>query len=137
MRDTLNAIIKGKIEIYQILDNGEKVLILERDNAIQPEAVDVIRRCIAGESNKVDTIQVYESDTLKSEKITSHQILTGFDNKVKFISLFDENSFVGGFDELRLVSSTTGNFSKVTGLSLTKQVNTRISIEWVLTIIIN
>ena len=130
MKNKLNIELKGYIKVYR---NGK--LIHEQPNSIQSGAYNVLRRTLVGDSGYLDRILVYKNNSaLATASIT--QKTYSSTNKITVAAIFDENSFNDTFDEIYIKGSIAGSFSKVSGLSITKDNLSQISIEWSLEFLI-
>lgn len=139
MKQKINIEVKGHLKITSI-KKGEKPQVLYNDhNALIPNYKNIIRHAIAGDiSYAIDRVRVLGSSVpLATTVISSVSYIPLTDNEVKFIAVFDEASFDGTFDEVFLFSDAGGDFSQVTGLSITKDNQTQLQIEWTLKIINN
>lgn len=126
--------IKGWVKITGINSKGEKIILLDRKNALVDNARTILAHSIAGDNNyKLDLIELYKAGNLLS---SSPYLTPSYpdNHRVKFSTRFDENSFNDTFDELRLKSSSTGDFSIITGVNVEKDNTVKMEIEWILTI---
>jgi len=133
--DSVNVQINGWVEIWEEV-RGKRTLIFSRKNTVQTNAKKILSRCIGSDSNYfIDRIQAYKAAVLLSSK---PMILTEFptpdDDKVAFSAEFLTGDFNDTLDELRLISIVGGDFSKITGLSITKDASTKLVVKWQITI---
>jgi hypothetical protein len=77
----------------------------------------------------LDKIEVYSNNSLvASANVTSTEYV---DFKSTFLCSFDENSFTGKIDELRLVcSKDNSDFSVVLNQDINKPANSRMAVSW-------
>lgn len=126
---------KGWIKIWGIDKGNKRILLEDRSNALVENARKIIAHSLAGDSQYfIDTIEVYKAAALLA---TSPGLTISYpagDKTVKFITRFDEASFNDTLDEVKLISSTGGIFSEVSGLSVLKDNTLKLEIEWILTI---
>ncbi len=125
---------KGWVKIWGINKAGEKKLLVNQKNALVLNAKKIIAYALGNQSGYfIDAIEVYKAGGLLA---TSPPVTYSFptNEKVKFITRFNETSFNDTFDEIRLISTGGGDFSIVTGLSVLKDNTLQLQIEWLLTI---
>jgi hypothetical protein len=122
---------KGTVSIYKWEYNNWKLYYFF-NNAIQAIAKEVVAERLA-ENNlvRIDQIELLNGGlSLAVRDITERIVPPGELDSVTFNAIFDEASFSGSFTEARLISSAKGDFSIVTGLSLSKSPTEKIMISW-------
>lgn len=97
------------------------------DNLVVPNAKTIIAKALYGAS-LVDNMSAYATSSLLATTTCSGSLSAP--DSVMFVGEFDEASFNGTLDELRLESSSDGSFSEITGLSIAKDNLSRLSIVW-------
>jgi hypothetical protein len=133
MREELNLQVSGHLQVYRILGE-DRELILDRKNSIQTTARNILRRGLVG-SAIVDRIEAVENSVVLGSSNLSSQFSISNIGEVSFTGYFAASAFVGVVDELRLGSSGLSElFSKVTGLAITKDINTDLQIVWTIRI---
>lgn len=134
MNQEVKLEVKGHLKVY-CLKTGK--IFYNDHNALVTNAIEVIRRCL-GSSGFIDTITAKKNgNVLATETVSSINFAVApNNNEVMFKAVFDEASFNDTLDELRLSSSTDGDFSEVLGLSILKDNATQIGIEWTLKIFV-
>ncbi len=136
MKDILNLNLRGRVRITT-LKHGEISNYLEVNNAIDPTvAKDVVRHCIAGEIDySLSQIGVYKAGGLLAIKTVALADITysGTD-RVRLAVLFYTSDFADTLDECRLIAPVVGNFSIITGLSVTKSSIEDMQLIWTIDI---
>lgn len=137
MIDKVNLKIGGHIKVY----NG-KELVFEEPNQIMPKALDIILRSLDTTQNLgVNKLRVVTSAGEVIKDISSIEIST-ITRSIRFTTILLESDFNGYINSLYLRSEseepTTNieplDFSGKTGLSILKDSNTRLMINWEITI---
>lgn len=136
MKQRINIDIKGHLLIKNI-NNGK--ILFDNPNALLPNYRNIIRRCISGQSdNQIDQIEVwYQGNLLTTVNVYDRQYSTLTNNEVTFFAKFLDTDFDSDFDKVVLRSNQGGEFSEVINLSLSKDNNTTLLIQWTLKIINN
>lgn len=136
MKQGINIDIKGHLLIKNI-NNGK--ILFDNPNALLPNYRNIIRRCISGQSdNQIDQIEVwYQGNLLTTVNVYDRQYSTLTNNEVTFFAKFLDTDFDSDFDKVVLRSNQGGEFSEVINLSLSKDNNTTLLIQWTLKIINN
>lgn len=136
MKQGINIDIKGHLLIKN-LTNGD--ILFDNPNALLPNYRNIIRRCISGQSdNKIDQVEVwYQGNLLTTVNVYDRQYSTLTNNEVTFFAKFLDTDFNSDFDKVVLRSNVGGEFSEVINLSLSKDNNTTLLIQWTLKIINN
>lgn len=132
MKEIINIGIKGHLKIWIVDKDGERILFDDHNDVDTIPALDIIRRCISGEDKPIDLVACYKAAVLLASKSFT-SISYGGTEDVTYTSLFTFGDFNDTLDEIRLVSSILGNFSTVTGLSITKTDAQELGISWTLT----
>jgi len=125
--------VRGWIKIIGIKPNGERIVLVDKKNALVINAKKIIAQTLGQQSLfSINTVEVYKTGGL----LASTSMIPTFpaDEKVKFNGRFNETSFNDTLDEIRLTSTIGGQFSVVTGLSVLKNNTLQLEIEWLLTI---
>ena len=134
MNDTLKLASKGWVKIWGIDSKGNRQLLVDKKNAIQANSRNIVAKLLAGATIAApDRISVYNSGVLVSHHTTFSKSSPTTD-VVIFEARFDEASFAGSFDELRLVSIAYGQFSTLTGITGSKSNLVQLQVEWKITI---
>lgn len=126
--------LAGWITIIGIDRSGKRFILADRKNQIQSNAKNILVHALAEGTFLVDQIKVYKAG---APLATTPPLTWSFppgNDKVLFNGRFDEASFNDTFDEIRLDSSTGGNFSKITGLSVTKNNTLQLEVQWKITL---
>lgn len=136
MKNTLNMEIKGHLQIVKI-KKGKNEIVYDDHNALVTNYKNIIRHCIAGDATHfLDKIRVLKASAqLANTSISQVEYIALTDNEVKLVATFDEASFNDTFDEIYLYSDAGGDFSHVTGLSISKDDQTQLTVSWTLKII--
>lgn len=136
MKQGINIDIKGHLLIKN-LTNGD--ILFDNPNALLPNYRNIIRRCISGQSdNQIDQVEVwYQGNLLTTVNVYDRQYSTLTNNEVTFFAKFLDTDFNSDFDKVVLRSNVGGEFSEVINLSLSKDNNTTLLIQWTLKIINN
>lgn len=136
MKQGINIDIKGHLLIKN-LTNGD--ILFDNPNALLPNYRNIIRRCISGQSdNQIDQVEVwYQGNLLTTVNVYDRQYSTLTNNEVTFFAKFLDTDFNSDFDKVVLRSNVGGEFSEVINLSLSKDDNTTLLIQWTLKIINN
>lgn len=126
--------MKGHILVRVRKPGGEWEVVVDRKNAITANAPLLLSKALAGETGwKIDRIQCKKAGVqLAIQNTTKTYPATG---EVMFETTFSTSSFNDTVDEVRLNSLVGGDFSTVTGLSITKTNLLELNIQWKLTII--
>lgn len=132
MLQALNFNTEGIVEIYALeADNKRRLLVTK--NSLAPTYKAVIANILARTSgaNALTEIGLYiGSDTPTARvvrPITTYLLIEP--ERVQFDAIFEESSFQGTIVSSDITSSI-GQFAKITGLSLTKSPTDRILISW-------
>ncbi len=130
--DLLNIKAEGHLKIYSV-ETGE--VFYDDHNALVVNAVEVIRRSL-GSGNSIDNIIAKKTSSTLATAVISSIIFSPSpgNNEIIYKAIFDQASFDDTLDELNLGSSADGIFSEVTGLSIFKDGNTQLGVEWKLKI---
>lgn len=133
-KEKLELIMKGRVK-FCLRQEGMVAKWTEVDNAIQPEAKEIVsKRLIGNASSIIDTIELYHLGVLVcSRPISNYLISTS--TEVEFDAIFDEASFNSFFDEARLKASVLGNFSIVAGLGGVKDNTQSLMVSWLIEIV--
>lgn len=124
---------QGKVNI-KIWDITTPDFIVNTFNAILENSKVIIAKTIGGNINfSINQIKVYSGGILLATAIPV--ISFPISNKTEFFAEFDTTSFTGTVDELRLCSSVGGDFSQITGISITKNNIQNMSVKWSIEII--
>lgn len=104
-------------------------------NAILDNSKEIIARVLGGQgSYSIDLIKVYKNNVLVAQNPPS---VIDFPEvgKCRFFCIFNPASFDDTIDEVRLSSVAGGDFSAITGLSITKGNTENMSIQWTIEIV--
>lgn len=136
MKETVDILIEGHLTITAIKDGVEEVLY-DDHNALLPNYKNVVRRALAGQPGYfIDRMKVLKASTeLANVPVTNYEFIPLTDNEVKFSAVFNQGSFNDTLDEAVLYSDLGGDFSQVLGLSILKDDQTNLQIDWTLKII--
>lgn len=134
-QETYHKNTRGHIKITKFNAQGDARVIVDRANLILANSDAIVAKLLGGTANwNLDRIGVYKATSLIiANSITS--VSYPATNSVKFAAYFSTSDFNDTIDEVRLASAIGGDFSQVTGLSVTKDSTQELLIEW--TIIIN
>jgi hypothetical protein len=128
------------LEKVPVLAKGHVIIKIEDDveyddhNAILTNSKTIIAKCIGGDTSYViNKIYVYKAGVLKASKLATIAFPTSV--KTQFSVVFDLLDFNDTIDEVRLGSDSGGNFSAITGLSITKDNLHKMSIYWTIQIV--
>lgn len=124
--------IKGNITLRWI-SKGNTIKTLEIENEVVSNGLTIIAKCLAGEDYHLNGIQAYKAGVLLAEADYFNYTFVPL-NQVIFTAVFNEASFDDTLDELRLISSTGGQFSRVEGLSIAKASDVSLALDWKLTL---
>lgn len=126
--------IRGDLVVLAREEGGEWFKLLEKKNALVTNAKKVISRALAGETGwKIDSIKAIKAGNTLATGLATYTYPS--DDKVKFETIFSLGSFNDTIDEVRLCSTTGGDFSMIFGISINKPNTLELSIQWQLTII--
>ena len=132
MEETVNIKVSGHVKIWDI--ETEKVLY-DDHNALTPNAPNIIRRAL-GTGDFINEMHAYKAAVLLATTPVQTVIysLTPVINEVTLRAIFTPASFNDTLDELQLGHNLNGLFSTITALSIFKDNNTQIGVEWKLKI---
>lgn len=129
---------QGIVSIYSIKGNTKELLMRDK-NAIVPNSNRVIAHVLSQQVGvAMDQISVYDGLTLKATGTVSYTVNApnGGPYEATFEAMFNQSSFSGNYDNLKMGSSAVGTFSEFTlPSSVTKSSLEQILIQW--TIIFN
>lgn len=135
MVEQLKLHLSGHVAIRLVDKDKNKEIVYNDHNAIQNNAYTILARCIGAINNHIDYIETRASGILMTAAaIPGLGITFPSPNVVRFAAEFDYLEAVGVIDELRLVSSVGGIFSKIDGLTITKPNTVKMQVIWTLTI---
>lgn len=124
----------GWVKIWGTDKDGKRHLLVDKKNAIQPNSRNIVAKLLAGLSSaSLDQISVWNAGVLLANN-TTFAVSSPTTDTVVCNARFDEASFSGAFDELRVGSIGYGDFSTLTGISATKTLTLQLHIEWIITI---
>jgi hypothetical protein len=127
--------IKGRLKIYSVSSDNQRVLLVDKNNAILPNASDIVAKLLANYTWPISHIWAYKANNpLASASVTYDPGVPA--GQAVFRARFIENSFNDVFDELRLASANGGDFSQITGLSVLKDNTLQLEVEWHITVIL-
>lgn len=130
---TLSA--KGEVHLSILSAKGEVIHGVTKQNALTTNAKEILSRAL-GQVSSIDTISVYSSGVLQATVPITVRLnqSPGTAATFQYSGLFPMNSFAGNFDELRLADSSYGDFSRLTGLTLSLQALQQLQVDWAITI---
>lgn len=132
-QEQLKLRLEGNLRI-QITEGGKVVRTLEVKNAIQPFARTIICRLLGNQANNyLGSIQGLTGGSSQANPPITIVTYPGV-NQVSVTAHFDEASFAGTLDELRLNNAAGSTFSKKTGISVTKSSTEAMDVVWTLTV---
>jgi hypothetical protein len=128
--------ITGHLVVKAQVKDGPWETMYDEHNAIHPNHLNIIRKALAGQPGaKLSNIRAMAGgNTLALALITQDVTPISPSNVVELIAEFNEQSFNGTLDELRLEALSDGIFSYVDNLLITKDNTTKLGITWKLTI---
>lgn len=133
MNDTTDLDIRGQITIKEI-KTGE--VLFNESNQITPDALFILLKSLSTvEGNHgINAMSVVVGAAQYNKNITSAEV-DMFDNSITFQAILLEEDFDGYINELYLTSITARrNFATKTGLNILKDNNTRLAVNWKITI---
>lgn len=131
--ELVNLNIKGQI-VITFKKDGVPLKYSLIENEVVTNALMILVRCIGGQSTyAIDGIQAYKAGVLLAEAEYFTFSYTPL-NQAVFTAIFSPTSFGDTLDELRLISSTGGIFSKVEDLSIEKISGVELALSWKLTL---
>lgn len=133
MTEKFNLSINGHIKIISSKDNK---ILFEQHNQIESDALEIITRCMSQvDFNKsVDKIKAY-GNFLSTEREVFFVNYTPSTNTMLFRATFMEFDFDGTIDKLELRSSALNKvFAMKEGLSILKDAQSRVQIDWSITV---
>ena len=136
MNTRINLNLQGHLQV-KIKKQGEDwTTAYDEHNAIDPNHLNIIRKALAGQAGaKISNIRALASTTtLAIASVTVFTTPVSPSNVVEFTAEFDEPSFNGTLDELKLEAFTEGVFSYVDNLSIYKDNASKLAITWKLTV---
>lgn len=135
MRDSFSIKdIKGHVTMLGREKGGNWFVIKEINNALIPNSKEIIAKALAAQTGwLIDSIKAMKASAVLATGNTSASFPAS--NQVQFQTLFDFSDFNDTLDEVRLSSALGGDFSVVTGLSVTKTNLLQLNMKWVLTIL--
>lgn len=140
MKDKLKLSISGAAEISTIDINHGKSKTTSFKNAVNAAvAIEALARNLAQQPGYgLYQIRVYNGASLLASKAVSSVTVTGAgDNIVRAVATFGATDFDGSYTKITLaVDGSLGEFSEITGLTLSKTNSELIQITWDLTITI-
>lgn len=129
--ETLNIKVSGHLRLYNV-DTGE--VYYDDHNALTSNAPNIIRRALGASNSQLDRITALKTAVPLSTQPISSVVYTSID-EVTLKAIFPAAAFDDTLDELQLGNAVNGLFSKVTGLSVYKDFNTQIGVDWKLKIV--
>ena len=133
MTEKFNLSINGHIKIISSKDNK---ILFEQHNQIESDALEIITRCMSQvDFNKsIDKIKAY-GNFLSTEREVFFVNYTPSTNTMLFRATFMEFDFDGTIDKLELRSSALNKvFAMKEGLSILKDAQSRVQIDWSITV---
>jgi hypothetical protein len=130
MIEKTNTLIEGFFKVTHYDKQG--LVIKETDwqhNEIIANAPIILARLLGGQPWNIDTIAVMKAGTIIATAPITTVTYPSFE-EVQVNALFDEVSFNDTIDELQLISSIGGTFSKVIDLSFEKNSEQTMGIQW-------
>jgi hypothetical protein len=124
--------ILGQYRIYLIKKNGEIEDYGWSKNEIVANASVIVTRLLGQQPWSIDRISALKANAiLDAGEITA----VDFDafNVVRFTRVISAEAFNDTVDEIQLISSVGGLFSRVTGLNIVKDDTISLGIQWKLT----
>lgn len=124
---------KGYIKIL----NGEDQILWEDHNAIGPDMLMIVTRCLTqlGFNKQVDTIRAI-GDFGTVDRVINETSYTADTNTITFKTTFYEFDFDGNLTDLRLLSLSLGGalLALREELNIDKDGSSRLKVEWSITI---
>ena len=130
-KETLNIKVSGHLRLYNV-DTGE--VYYDDHNALTSNAPNIIRRALGASNNQLDQIKALKAAAVLSVQPVTSVVYASID-EVTLKAIFPPAAFDDTLDELQLGNTVNGLFSKVTGLSVYKDFNTQIGVDWKLKIV--
>jgi hypothetical protein len=136
MKQPINLKMEGHLKLTRVSQASREVLY-DDHNALVANYKNIVRHAIAGDATHfIGQVKAFKANTLlATAPISGVTYIPLTDNEVKFTAIFDEASFDDTADEFHLHSNGGGQFSEVTGLSIAKDNQTQLIVEWTLKII--
>jgi hypothetical protein len=137
-KDNINASIKGEVEIYALLKDGSRELLLSKDNALQVVAKRMIFQGLSGDlvNGKLSSVALYKNS---HTTLLALATVSSWDHSVADELTMTAVLAPGYFDDtitsLALINSALVEFSVLTGFSVYKDLTTAIEVKWKLTFI--
>lgn len=128
MQEELNLKISGHLFIQD--DKGD--VLYDDHNALTLNANNVVRRALASEPAINRMVAYYQGNEVGRTTVAG--VLYPAADQVTFQASFSKELFNSNIDRISLNSNTSGEFSEVTGLTLVKDGDTKMSIDWTITI---
>jgi hypothetical protein len=134
MLESINAKPVGYVKIFAI-ENGNRVLIADKQNAILPTANRVLAHNLTNQPGTfIDTMEIWEGLIMKASINTvtaSVSAPPGGPYESHFNGFFDTFTFYGNYDKVVLKASGIDGFSElVLGTPLSKSPTQQIAINW-------
>jgi hypothetical protein len=130
MKESIKLNAKGYVKALAIYPDRTEVL-WEGPNALTANAKDIVAKLLGQVQCPLDNITAYNTATPLATAVCTATVSPA---TVEILGTFTEASFAGVVDELRLQSSSEGDFSIITGLNVTKTNAYQLAIQWTLTI---
>lgn len=129
-KEKLNHQLKGQLRI--VLTNKAGQVVKDTgffDNAIIANGPIILARLLGGSGYHLNRISAIEANAVIFTAENLDVTYPNF-NEVLFTALFQAEDFDSHIDELQLLSSIGGTFSRVTGLDITKDSGTNMGVQW-------
>lgn len=133
MKEKINLKMQGHIKVT----SNKGGIIFEDHNTIEVDALDILVSClsqIGPTPRQVDTIVVAGVAIGSVPKLIEQATI--LDNTITFSTEFTESDFNGTIEDLELRAASVDDklFSSKTGLNVFKDDQTRLRIDWTITI---
>lgn len=129
--ENIKIALKGHVRVYEI---GSGKVLYDDHNALVPNATNIIRRALTNNLSQLDVISAVKANVVLATTNITSVTYGGFGNEVTMKATFSKLSFNDTIDELRLGNNTHGELSVVDSLSIFKDNDTQLGIEWKLNI---
>ncbi len=131
----LALVITGHLKVTKIT-NGIPTVLYDDHNTLTADWFNIVRRALGNGDATLEFMRAFKGGIeLAQVPVTAQDYpVSALNNEVKLTALFDEASFDDTLDEFRLSTNLFGDFSAVVGLSIEKDSDTQLSLDWTLTI---
>lgn len=136
----LSLSLKGHVKALEFSRGFD--MFMDRHNDISPNALTLLTRALAGETNyQIDTLSLHSSASSNPDGLVESRQIEFFSfpepGVMEALVIFPPSNNTGIIDEIRLSSAFHGTFSSIKNLSIQKLETTAIAFKWKIRVGIN